>query len=71
MTSTVVTQLTDDELIAVGGGGDVHNLAKRVGRLLRERTHPDASHSYVGVHIRAGLPDLLLVSYPGEASSLG
>lgn len=49
-----------DELLRLFDAGDYYGLAVRANRLLLEKEHPEAEYAVLGVHIRNGVPDLMI-----------
>lgn len=60
--------MTRDELTAMFDRGDWYGLALRANRLLLGKEHPDAEYAVLAVHLRDGVPDIMIPVVSSTAS---
>jgi hypothetical protein len=58
-----------DELLRLFDAGDYYGLALGANGLLLEKCHSEAEYAVLAVHLRDGVPDLMLPVISAAASS--
>jgi hypothetical protein len=58
-----------NELARLLAAGNYYGLVVRAARLLLAKEHPDAQYAVLAVHLRDGVPDLMIPVIPPASSS--